>query len=156
MQLHSEGWEREEEGRERGAARPAGRMREVAQADPAPSPKRLPGRPTTGPPSLGAPPPAIPPWASSHRAGPWGRVGSPLCLTAPPSSSRLRLSQLVTAAVIHPWTPPQFNPIALVRGQEKARRGRPRRIGEPWEESGAKKRKQKLELIEMFAINCSC
>lgn len=78
MQLHSEGWEREEEGRERGAARPAGRMREVAQADPAPSPKRLPRRPTTGPPSLGAPPPAIPPWAPSHGAGPWGRVGSPL------------------------------------------------------------------------------
>lgn len=110
MQLHSEGWEREEEARGRGAARPEGRMKEVAQADPAPSPGRLPERPTTGRPALGAPPPAIPPWASSHWAGPGG-VGVRLCLTAPPSSSRLRLFQLVTAAVVHAWTPPQFNPL---------------------------------------------
>lgn len=60
MQLHSEGWEREEEGRERGEARPAEGMKEEVPADPAPSLKRLPGRPTTGPPSLGAPPRAVP------------------------------------------------------------------------------------------------
>jgi hypothetical protein len=38
----------------------------------------------------------------------------------------------------------------------EGRRGRLRRIWEPWKERGEKKRRQKLALIEMFAINCSC
>lgn len=78
MQLLSEGWEREEEGREGQAARPAEGMREEAPADPAPCLKRVLVRPTTGP----AKPRRSAPYSSTRglqpRGGAWGRVGSPL------------------------------------------------------------------------------
>lgn len=100
----------------RGAARPAEGMREEAQADPAPSLERLLGHPTSGPakPRCPAPfrsTPGFQPWG-----GAWGRVGSPLP-SGPTQFFPLAPFQLVIAFVVHPWTPPQFNPLASVRGR---------------------------------------
>lgn len=71
---------------ERGGSARKG-MREEVPADPAPPLKGLQGCPTTGPPSLAPRPvpfgPGLPP-----RGGAWG-LRVPLCLAAPPSSSRL-------------------------------------------------------------------
>lgn len=109
MQLHSEGWEREEEGQGRGAARPAEGMREEVAVDPAPCLKRLPGRPTTGPAKPRRPAPCRSTRGLQPRGGVWGRVVSPL-----PNGSTQIFSlapfQLATPSVIHLWTPPQFNP----------------------------------------------
>ena len=88
MQLHSEGWEREEAGRERGAAWPAEGMRVEARANTAPSLKLLPGQPTTGPAKPGSPAP----WRYTlglHRRVEPGGVWVRLSLVTPPSSSRL-------------------------------------------------------------------
>lgn len=84
-------------------------MREEAPADPAPCLKRLPGRPTTEPAKPWRPAPCRSTRGLQLRGGVWGRVGSPLP-RGPTQLFSLTPFQLVTAAVVHPWTPPQFNP----------------------------------------------
>lgn len=106
-------------GRRRGgrrAALPAEGMREEARADPAPSLKRLPGRPTTGPAKPGRPAPRRSTPGLRPRGGSWGRVALPLP-GGPTQLLPLAPFQLVIAAVVRAWTPPQFNLLAPVRGR---------------------------------------
>lgn len=117
MQLHSEGWEREEEeGRERGAAGPAQGMKEEARDNPAPSLKQLPRRPTTWLAKPWVPRPLV-----FHPGPPASRRSLGVCeLPLPDGPTQLfplAPFQLVIAAVVHHWTPPQFNPLSPVRGK---------------------------------------
>lgn len=86
------------------------------------------------------------------QGGAWGCVGSPQS-GDPTQLFPLAPFQLVIAAVVHPWTPPQFNSLAPVRGRG-GKKGEAKNLGTL--ESTARKRSQELVLIEMFAINCSC
>lgn len=132
-----------------------------APADPAPCLKRVLVRPATGP-AKPRRPATVPPGASSRGAEPWGRVGSP-----PPRPHPALLARPVPVGDCGCRSSLDSAPnLTLERqfsvgGKRGGKRGggearRLRRIGEPWKETRAKKRRRKLVLIEMFAINCSC
>lgn len=115
MQLHSEGWEREEEGRARGAVRPEReRGRRSSPTPPHASRGGRDAQPRARQAWLPRPLPfhsGLQPWG-----GAWGRGGSPLP-GSPTQLFPLAPLQLVSAAVVQLWTPPRFNPSAPLWGR---------------------------------------